>query len=125
MITRRNHAPCSANAQTQHDNRGSAPPDGTLSQTRLQQVIEVELRRNGLVSEGRECRAEVVALSAIGRHTPGQLGLGLQAAFDRQPPVGIEPVVDIGVQFVGRDRPIRRSHTILRRPAKVLGYRHH
>lgn len=107
-----------AKAQAQHDDRGGTPPYGTLSQTRLQQVVEVELRRNGAGRKGSECRAKAVALLAIGRHTPSQLRLGVQAAFDRQSPVGIEPVVDIGVQFVGRYRPIRCRHAILRRPAK-------
>jgi hypothetical protein len=88
-------------------------------------VIEVELRRDGAGRKRSECRTKAVALSAIGSHTPSQLRLGIQAAFDRQSPVGIEPVVNMGVEFVARNRPIRRRHAILRRPAKVLGYRHH
>jgi hypothetical protein len=46
---------------------------------------------------------------------PGQFGLGLKVSFHRLSTVSIEPGIDVGVQFVGRDRHFRRRHSILRR----------
>ncbi len=85
----------------------------------LDQPGEVQRRRNRLGGPGRVCRAQPLALRAIGRDACRDLGSALEIPLHRRAAFAVEAAIHIAVHVVLGDRMPRLGHLTLLRQARL------